>query len=116
MRALLFQGGDALLGEEEGRTHPRAPNLAVPGVQVGVWDRSTGYDPSAVQWAHCSRHLLNLGEWGMTVLKVKTILCGIPAPHGDRLWHFTKSPVLRGSINADPASCQGVTSVIDVDF
>lgn len=64
-KAPLFQGADLLLGEE-GRTHPRAPNLAVPGAWMGVGGRSIGNDPSVVQRGRCSRHLLNMPkarEW-----------------------------------------------------
>lgn len=48
LKAPLLQGGDALLAEEgrkEGRTHPRAPNLVTPGMQVGGQGHSTGNVP-----------------------------------------------------------------------
>lgn len=51
---------------KEGRTHPRAPNLAIPGAQVGARGRRVGNDPGVVQRDRCSRHLLNMlnaGEW-----------------------------------------------------
>lgn len=51
---------------KEGSTHPRAPNLVIPGAWVGVWGRSIGNDPRVVQWGSCSRHFLTMlkaGEW-----------------------------------------------------
>lgn len=44
-KAPLSQGADPPLGEE-GRTHPRATALAIPGAWLGTWGHSIGNDPS----------------------------------------------------------------------